>query len=142
MAKTLKDLFLAALNATLILIALCLVLLILLVTKADSLTATFARHLNVVSPLRDSIQETGAEISGLRGDLAAMRGQADAASLAVLTSLQGRVSVMETRMQDMQSSVTTLADAPQRLLDHAIQEAADQAVTSAARLRNCTPSDG
>jgi len=141
MAKTLKDLFLAALNATLILIALCLVLLILLVNKADSLTATFAEHLNVVSPLRDSIQETGTEIAGLRTDLTSLRGQADSVSLAALARIENRVVAMETRVQDMQSSVTSLAATPQRLLDHAIEEAADQAVATAARLRNCTPAD-
>ena len=66
MAKTLKDLLLAMLNATLILVALCLFLALTVVNQAHSPgQRPFAEHLHVLGPLRESVQETGEESCGV-----------------------------------------------------------------------------
>lgn len=141
MAKTLKDLFLAALNATLMLVALCLVLLLMLFSRVNSLSESFSEHLNVVGPLTQSVQDTGSEIAALRGDLAALRGQSQDVSSATMTRINARVDTIEERMASMQSSMQQLRDAPAKLLDHAIDRAADQAVAGIARMRGCVPGE-
>ena len=88
MGKTLKDLFLALLNATLILVALCLFLFLMAANKANSLTETFAEHLQIVGPLQESVQTTGTEIAALRSDLAELKNQSGEVSSATMTGSQ------------------------------------------------------
>ena len=139
MAKTLKDLFLAMLNATLILVALCLVLALLVVNRANSLTATFAQNLSVVGPLQETVQETGSEIAALRADLATIGSQSEEVSSATMERLQARAAAMETRLQQMQDNLAELRNAPEQMIDHAIEKAGDEAVSSVARIRGCVP---
>lgn len=141
MGKTLKDLFLALLNATLILVALCLFLLLMVVNKANSLTETFAEHLQIVAPLQESVQTTGAEIAALRADLAELKDQSGDVSSATMTRIQGRMETMEARLNDMQGSLEDLRGAPERLLNQAIEKAGDQAVNTATRIRGCVPAE-
>jgi septal ring factor EnvC (AmiA/AmiB activator) len=139
MAKTLKDLLLALLNATLILVALCLFLALSVVNRAHSLTATFAQNLQVLGPLQESVQQTGAELAAFRADLAGVRDQSRDLSTETLTRLQERAAEMESRLSEMQAAMIDLRHAPERLVDHAIQQAGDQAVQTAARIRGCVP---
>lgn len=139
MAKTLKDLLLAMLNATLILVVLCLVLALTVVNRASSLTATFAENLNVVEPLQQSVQDTGAEVAALRTDLAALRDPSQDVSSATITRIQDRVTGLESKLNDMQASLASLRDAPKTLVDHAIATAGDQAVQSIGQIKGCVP---
>jgi chromosome segregation ATPase len=141
MGKTLKDLFLALLNATLILVALCLFLSLMLVNRANSLTESFAEHLRTVAPLQESVQEAGAEIAALRADLAALGDQSGEISSATMQRIQDRVEEMEARLETMQASMAELRDAPERLVDHAIEKAGEQATATATRIRGCVPAD-
>lgn len=142
MGKTLKDLFLALLNATLILVALCLFLLLMVANKANSLTETFAKHLQIVAPLQESVQTTGAEIAALRTDLAELKNQSGEVSSATMARIQDRVETMEAKLDDMKGSLAELRTVPERLLDQAIKKAGDQAVISVTRIRGCVPADG
>ncbi len=139
MAKTLKDLFLALINATLILVALCLVLLMMVLTKANSLSETFAQNLSVVAPLQKSVSSTRDEMVGLREDLTTLRGQTGAAASATLARVQARVDIMERQWSQMQESLSNLHQAPTMLVDHAIEKAAQEAVDGLADLRGCVP---
>lgn len=141
MGKTLKDLLLALLNATLILVALCLFLLLMLANRANSLTESFAQHLQIVAPLQERVQSTGAEIAALRTDLAEIKDQSGDISSATMTRIQDRIEAMESRLAEMQSSMAELRTAPERLLDQAIEKAGDQAVVSITRIRGCVPAD-
>lgn len=139
MAKTLKDLLLAMLNATLILVALCLFLALTVVNRAHSLTATFAEHLDVLGPLQESVQATGEELAAFRSDLAGLRDQSQDLSSQTMARLQERAAAMENKLADMQASLADLRQAPTRLVDHAIEKAGDEAVDSVARIRGCVP---
>ena len=139
MAKTLKDLLLAFLNATLILVALCLVLALMVVNRANSLTETFAENLNVVAPLQEAVQSTGTEIAALRTDLAAIGSQSQDASSEAMARVQTRVADMEKRLNDMQSRLQELREVPAEMIDQAISRAGDEAVNSIGRIRGCVP---
>ncbi len=141
MAKTLKDLFLALLNATLILVALCLVLLLMLVGQIGGLSDSFAAHLTVIDPLTQRVQSTRTEIAALREDLVALRDPAQDVSSETMARIEIRIKAVEARLAGMQSAMQDLRDAPRSLVDHAIDRAADQAVVSVARIRGCTPGE-
>ncbi|WP_424986530.1 hypothetical protein [Microbulbifer sp. S227A] len=139
MGKTLKDLALALLNATLILVALCLVLALMVFNRANSLADSFAENLQIVTPLQESVQTTGAEIAALRTDLAELKDQSGDVSSAAMTRVQDRIEMMQARLDDMMNTVTELRGTPERLLDQAIETAGDQAVMTVSRIRGCVP---
>ncbi len=142
MGKTVKDLFLALLNATLILIALCLVLALMVFNRANSLAESFADNLQIVTPLQESVRNTGAEVAALRSDLAGLKEQSGDVSSATMARVEDRIETMEARLDEMMATLTELRGTPQRLLDQAIEKAGDQAVLTAGRIRGCVPPDG
>lgn len=142
MAKTLKDLALALINATLILIALCLFLAWKTSTTIDGMIATFARNLEVVAPLRGDVQAMTGELAALRADIAALRSQSGEVSSAALSRLQSRAGAIETRVEDVQARITALQGAPQQLMDQAMQSALASFTQSVVDIRNCTPPGG
>lgn len=138
MRKTLKDLFLAFLNATLILVALCLFLLVLLVSKANSLSDSFDEKLALVTPIQDNIKSTLSEATALRKDLSALRDQSTSVSSDAMKRIETRIDGLNEQLSTMQGSLQTLTQAPNELVDHAIESAADQVVLGVARIKGCT----
>jgi hypothetical protein len=87
----LKELARALLNATLILVALCLLLLWQLSASMERVSSGLAASAQAVAPLRADLQAVSREVAGLRADLAAAptRGTLDARAAAVTTRLDG-----------------------------------------------------
>lgn len=139
MKTTLKNLGLALINATLILIALCLFLAWMITGRIDSLASTFAQNLNIVAPLREDIQGATAEMAALRSDLAAIKTQSGDISSATLQRLQERVEQTQSKLDMAQQSVSKLTQAPARLIDHAIETAADEFAERVTAIRGCVP---
>lgn len=139
MAKTLKDLALALLNATLILVALCLFLAWKTATTVDGLTATFSQNLIKITPLRDEVAGLRSDLSDIRADLAALKSQSGDFSTATLTALQTKVQTLEGNVQGVQSRVRQLVDTPEQLIDHSIDTAADALTRSISDLKGCAP---
>ncbi|GAB5436670.1 hypothetical protein [Falsiruegeria mediterranea] len=139
MAKTLKDLALALLNATLILLALCLFLAWKVVATADGLTATFSENLIKVTPLRDEVAGLRSDLSGIRDDLASLKAQTGTFSTATLNRLQQKVQTLEANVQGVQTRVRQLVDTPEMLIDHSIETAADALTRSISDVKGCVP---
>lgn len=139
MFKVLKDLALALLNATLILIALCLFLAWKTASTMDGLTETFAQNLQIVAPLRGDVQSMKEELSGLRQDLATLASQGGETSQVVLQRVQERVAAMDTRVTEVQSRIQSLADTPEVLLNQVIETSADAFARSVSEIRGCQP---
>lgn len=135
--KTLKDLFLAFLNATLILVALCLFLGWRMMATVDTVSERVSAGIAELAPLRDEVAGVRAELSGLRADLGAAQGTEAA------ERLKNRLDGLETRLKGMQARMTNLATLPDQLLDRAFETAADRLVRGLSDLRGCQPaSDG
>ncbi len=138
MLKTLKDLAIAMINATLILLVLCLFLAWKVTNKADALSSQFARNLITVQPLRDDIQAVTNELAALRGDLARIAEQTEGVRPANLARIETRVQKMETQVNGALGAVSDLSQAPARLMDHAIDTAADRLTQGIHDIRNCS----
>jgi len=139
MLNTLKNLGLALINATLILVALCLFLTWNIVDKADHIASNVAQSLISVQPLRQDIQGATIELAALRNDLAQISEQSDELRSASLQRVQTRVEQMQEDMENARQSLANLSQAPTRLVDHAIETAADQVAQGINDVRGCVP---
>ncbi|WP_425045467.1 hypothetical protein [Primorskyibacter sp. S87] len=141
MAKTLKDLFLALLNATLILIALCLFLAWRAADTLDDLTATFAQNLQVAKPLTDEVAAMRTEVAGLREELAQLAAQGGDISAEALNRLNSRLSLVNGRMADVQTRVQGLAQAPEQMVDRAVETTGAEFARRVSEIRGCGPAE-
>ena len=108
MPKTLKDLGLAMINATLILIVLCLFLAWKVTSKADQVASNFARNLVTIQPLREDIQGTTTELAALRQDLAQISRQSDGLQSASLQRIETQLGKITENVERAHQSVAHL----------------------------------
>ena len=138
-ATTIKTLLLALLNATLLLVALCLFLALQLGNRIEDITSDFATNLVTIDPLRQELDAITSEVVGLRGDLAALRADSGAMSSEAAQNISARLGRLETRIEDAAQRVDGLLSSPERLVDRAVDRAADQIKQGMGSLRGCTP---
>ncbi|WP_372573072.1 hypothetical protein [Ruegeria jejuensis] len=139
MAKTLKDLVLALLNATLILLALCLFLAWKTVDRANQVADTVQDTVQVVTPLRNDMQDVAAQLNALRGEIKALDTETARDDLLQLAKIQSQLDALNTRLSAAQTRIDDLADRPGQLLDQAIETTADTVAARVTTLRGCVP---
>ena len=119
-----KDLALAFLNATLILIAICLWLAWQLSDTVSSATSEFAASLVRLQPLRDDVRAMTTEIVSLRTDLAAIGQRTGEVGSQAFSAVQERVETLEVRVSGTLTKMETLVAQPDKLIDYAIDQVA------------------
>ncbi|NVO55588.1 hypothetical protein HW561_07285 [Rhodobacteraceae bacterium B1Z28] len=142
MARTLKDLLLALLNATLILVALCLFLGWKLASTVDGITSRFSENLQIVTALREDAQGIRGELAALRSDLATIPvdgGVVDNITAQRITTTLTRLNDVEDKLKSAQAKFADLADSPDVLIDQAIQTSADVIADRVIAIRGCVP---
>ncbi|MBV1896370.1 MAG: hypothetical protein KUG70_07920 [Rhodobacteraceae bacterium] len=137
MLKVLKDLCLALLNATLILLALCLFLAWKVANTADNVASNFASNLVVVEPLKAELQAMTGELVNLRQDVAQVLARPGEIQSATLQRIETRLEKVDARMSDASKSISNLSQAPYLLVDYAIETASDSIAQKAGYLRGC-----
>lgn len=137
MAKTLKNLLLAMLHATLILIALCLVLALMVMNKADAISATFAQNLIRVEPVKDELVALRTEVTDLRTDLQDFANRSDTLSWSARAGLETEVESLNARLDALAGEFSALNDLPFELADHAISRTGEELSNRVMALRNC-----
>lgn len=142
MATTLKNLALALLNATLILVALCLFLAWKISQTVDGVAQNFASSLQIVTPLREDVGAMTSELAALRADLATIRDQTGEARSQAMGAVQDRMSAIDARLSDASARLAALQDAPRELLDQSVERtmaaAADEFSRAVNDIRGCT----
>lgn len=139
MLKVLKDLGVALLNATLILLALCLFLAWKVVNTADYVASNFASNLVTVEPLRADLQAMTGELVSIRQDVAQLSAQSSEVQSAALQRIATRLEKVDTRVTDASKSISNLSEVPYRLVDRAIETASDNLAQQAKSIRGCVP---
>lgn len=139
MLKILKDIGMAMINATLILIVVALLLAWKVTGTADRIVSDFARNLVTIEPLRQDVQGATDELAALRGDLASLRDQSGDLQSASLQRIETRLTQMETRLEEARTSLTNLSQAPANLVDRAIDTAATRVSQEIRDFRGCVP---
>ena len=129
--KILKDLFLAMINATLLLVALCLFLLWQLSGTAQQIASDFAGNLKGLQPI-------ATEINGLRGELDSLRADLVNAPRTLQTELSTRLDNVDARLAGLDTRLQTIAQTPDRLMTVAIDQSSTRIMNGIYRLRGCT----
>ncbi|MGD9863561.1 MAG: hypothetical protein AB7S99_10135 [Pseudodonghicola sp.] len=139
MGKVFKDLFLALLNATLILAAICLLLFWKVSATSREVIGEFAGVQNIVMPLREDLRDLTQEVQDMRATLAAVEWLSPEERPAALGQLEQRMTALDTRMEVAQSRLTTLANMPGQMMDRAVETGVDRLMLRAGELRGCHP---
>lgn len=140
--ETIRNLFLALLNATLLLLALCLFLALQLSHKTEDIAASFASNLVTLAPLRDEVGAMTAELSGLRGDLQTLREDGRTMTGETADRLDARLDRIGTRLDSAVARIDAVQTAPSQLLDQAIDRVAGQIKQSVGEFGSCLPRAG
>ncbi|MCX7288305.1 MAG: hypothetical protein NTW20_12335 [Rhodobacterales bacterium] len=128
------SLLVAMLNATLILVALCLWLGWHVMSEARAITDRLADGMALLTPVTDELAGLRAEVAGLRGDLASLPGQA--AGSAALTAFGDRLAALDSRLTTTGDRIDAMTADPGALIDRAVDRAALQIKSGIAA---CTP---
>ncbi|MCB1310912.1 MAG: hypothetical protein KDK29_03045 [Sedimentitalea sp.] len=139
MAKTLKNLALALINATLMLIALCLFLAWQLAIKADDITENIAGSLTVITPVKDRLEATQAELAGLRADLAAVKAETGDEAGEAMGELKTRIDALYAKLGEVEAAIAGIKTSPEAMIDQAVTSTAVQVRQGIADFRGCTP---
>ncbi|MDK3016403.1 hypothetical protein [Pseudodonghicola flavimaris] len=137
MARILKDLLLALLNATLILAAVCLFLFWKASGTARSVMEDFVGTEQIVGPLRDDLRTLNQELEDLRATLARLEWDETEDRPAALLRLDQRLATLDARMEVAQTRLTTLANMPTRMMDRAVETGVDRFMDRADAWRSC-----
>mgnify|MGYP000609607284 CR=1 FL=1 len=129
MTKTILDLFKAMINATLLLLALCLFLGWMLVSSVQDVTAKVTGAIDQVAPVQDRIQDLRVELAGLRSDIVSRP------ELAVSDQL----NVLDKRLKSLQHEMSELRQLPEDMIRIAAQTAAAELTGHLGQRGNCLP---
>lgn len=142
MLKALKDLLVAMINATLILIVLALFLAWKVTSTADQIASNFATSLISVEPLREDIQGLTAELGAIRTDLQQLGEKPGELSSASLQRIENRLNQMQARADSAREAISNLSQAPTRMVDYAIDSSIDRLEQGIMEIRGCVPQAG
>lgn len=130
--KILKDLLLACVNATLVLVALCLFLLWQLSGTVERVTAEFSSNLSVLAPVKTRIDTLTQEVVALRNEVSQRSPDAD---------LQLKLSKIESEAQRLNDVLTNISKTPERVMQTSIRATAESATDVLLQLRSCKAED-
>jgi hypothetical protein len=118
---------LALLNATLILLALCLWLAWHVLSEARAISGGLAEGLAQVNPVTSELAGLRAEVAGLRADLAGAQAQGEG-----VAAFSERVAALDGRLSEAAAQIDAAIADPGPLIDRAVDRAALQIRSSIA----------
>lgn len=136
---TLKNLLLALLNATLILVALCLFLVLMITQSAERAADRFSDAVANVQPLRASVDGIETAITGLRGDVETLITTPGAVAPVAARGLQQRLDALEASLTGITTELGSLQEVPDQVVTSAINQLADRTADVILTYRSCTP---
>lgn len=139
--KTLKDLLVAMINATLILVAICLFFLWRLSESAERVVASFVQNLQIVEPLESKVDGLRDEVANLRSDLAAISLDSSALTTQATERLQSRANALQLELEGINSSLARLADTPETLMQTALDDVATRVSGRVGAIASCYAPD-
>ncbi len=139
--KTLKDLLVAMINATLILVAICLFFLWRLSDSAERVVASFAQNLQIVAPLENSVDRLRYEVATLRSDLASISLDGSALTAQATANLQSRADAVQRELEGINNSLVRLADTPETLMQTALDDVATRVSGRIGAVASCYAPD-
>ncbi len=129
MKKLILDLLKAMINATLLLLALCLFLGWKLMGSVQDVTGKVTEAVVQITPVQDRLQDLRLEVTGLRSDIVSRP------ELAVSSQLD----TLDRRLAALQQDLTQLRQLPTEIIQGAAQTGAAELAGQITRLTSCAP---
>ncbi|NRB16459.1 MAG: hypothetical protein HRU33_02470 [Rhodobacteraceae bacterium] len=129
MTKIILDLLKAMINATLLLLALCLFLGWMLMSSVQGVTAKVTEAITQVAPVQHRIEGLRLEVAGLRTDI----------SRRPELALSGQLTALDQRLTALQHEMSELRQLPSDIIAIAAQTAASELVGHLGQLTSCLP---
>lgn len=120
LGRTLRNLAVAMLNATLILVAVCLWLGWSTLSAAERVSLQIGEAAQAIVPVRAEITGLTAEIAGVRSDIATL-GAGASADGAAMVALDTRIAAVEAQLADLNDRLAALGADPEALIDRAVR---------------------
>lgn len=136
--RTFFNLLLALVNATLILVAICLYLELRVVQKMDNITATISQNLVTVEPLKDAVLTLSQDVTELRSELKLLRETPGKLSEAAGDKLSLKVEKLSSQLTLVRDKFGTVMQDPDVLIDRVVDKGAQAFVQGVADLRGCS----
>lgn len=121
--RTAKNLLLALINATLILVIICLWFAWKVLSAAQDVSTQISEAAETVAPVRDDINALTEEIAGARADLASLR---ESAAEEVAPGLVERLDRIEAQLGQVTETIAEVRANPDELIDKAMARAFDE----------------
>lgn len=142
LGTTLKNLVLALLNATLILLALCLWLGLRIASDFRGATENLSLNLGLVQPLQQNAATIATQVAGLRADLAAASDRVGELPPEVIENLREKSDQLQAPLDKLSQMAERIAIDPGILAERAAIAAVAKLGQEAQQLRQCRlPSD-
>ncbi len=135
---TLKNLALALLNATVLLVALCLFLALLIMNSAERASDRFSEAVSSLAPLRAEVSEINLALQGLRNDVQSLAQRPGAVSNDQASALAEQIETLNTRLDAVNTRLEQLGEVPDQVVTTAIDYVADRVSNGVNTYRNCT----
>lgn len=135
--STLRSLALAMLNATLILVALCLFLAWQVVDGFRDVTGQVSGALQGLSPLREDVRSLADESAALRAELASLRAERGETRAVVSTQTAARLAELEDDLARTGARIEKLVAHPETLLLETIGTGAETAAQALGTVFGC-----
>lgn len=120
LGRTIGNLLLALLNATLILVALCLFLGWQLAEEVSAVTDHVGQKMTKVEDLGNEVSSMSAEMTALRSELSKQSVQADPMTLQKMQELSAKLDRIDQGMADTKGRVDAILEEPNALVDRAV----------------------
>ena len=130
LGRTLLNLILACLNATLILVVLCLWLAWQVTSTVEKVSANVVTSVAEIEPLGGELREISGTLTGIRGDLDAIRSGDGLLEGEALRRIEASLSMIEARVDTAAARIEAVAGEPEVLIGHAIDRIAAEIKTA------------
>lgn len=127
MVATLKDLLLAMINATLILVAVCLFLGVKITSNVVEITETIETKIATIAPVGKRIEALKHDVETLRGSVQQLRARpVDTLSGEKLDEIIIMLEQLDARAANAEQALVSLSEMPQEVAVAAVDAAFDQ----------------
>lgn len=138
---TLKNLALALVNATLLLVALCLFLALMVANSAERAADRFSDAVSSLAPVRTGISEISDNIQGLRADVRVLIDRPGIVSDAQADALNDQIAALTAQLGTVDAQLADLREIPDQVISTAIDHVADRMSDGVMAYRNCSADD-
>ena len=142
LGRTLWNLFLAFLNATLILLAVCLWFGWRLADTVQGISTEVTRAVAEATPIRDDLRGLTDEVSALRADLSSLRDSSDGFSSFTFARYEQKLDDFGGRLSELGQRMESALSDPDALIETAISATADELTGFVIEMRHCRPERG